>query len=91
MSSVPWMKRGSFLLSPFPKVAWRWVTVETRLELYVICAVPALEGFEEPARPWSAVSAGFPRAKARRSRVRKMYSLRQEARAVSRAKSRRSA
>ena len=86
------MKFGSRLLRLTLNIASKWLTVVTRFELYVIWALPVLpeldRGFVGPTL--SCMLAGLPRPNDRISLVRRMYSLRHDANAVSRVNNRRS-
>lgn len=90
VSSVPWMNLGDFF--PVLHTAWIWLTVAKSWELYVTTAFElfaALLLLDEAPCP-GAIWAGFPLDKLLRSLVRRMYSLRQDARPVKRVKRRRS-
>ena len=84
------MKRGSLLFDPVPNVACKWSIRVTRSELYVTCALLLLPilGREDPEAAVPDDSKGLPRDIDRRSRVRRMYSLRHDASAVSRVNNR---
>lgn len=85
------MKSGSFS-EDLPNVLWRWLTGNSSCEVYVATALP-LRALADRTVPcffdgWNW--EGLPRDSDRIRRVRKMYSLRQDASAVNLAKNRRS-
>lgn len=90
MSSAPVDETWHALVETGPKVACRWLTGCVRCEPYlnVDCADVAF-GHSRGVRRARACT-GLPRSRERRSLVRRMYSLRQEASGVRRVKARRS-